>query len=155
MEDIMLQLSYVRLVLCSRWWPISCWRNSKALIRVVRSDIPRVSGLSNSNSALQWEKRKGAYIKTSTLVVSSKTYSVRLNLLFFFTLVGVLLTINNIFVGWSQRKKLLVHEMFNKLEVLCSCLIKSSIKNLFDIVNINKVPVDVCPFKHLHEFLEL
>jgi len=32
---------------------------------------------------------------------------------------------------------------------------KSSIKNLFDIVNINKVPVDVCPFKHLHEFSEL
>ena len=38
---------------------------------------------------------------------------------------------------------------------LCSCLIKSSVKNLFDIININKVLVDICPFKHLHEFSEL
>ena len=28
-------------------------------------------------------------------------------------------------------------------------------KFFFDIININKVLVDICPFKHLHEFSEL
>jgi len=39
--------------------------------------------------------------------------------------------------------------------VLCSCLVKSSVEKLFDIININSVLVDICPFKHLHEFSEL
>ena len=44
---------------------------------------------------------------------------------------------------------------YQQAGVLCSCLVKSSVEKLFDIININSVLVDICPFKHLHEFSEL